>query len=208
MMKANKKILIGIGLLGALVVAFGLFYIIAWSLNPIIPTDTKIIKILEENEESLLSIEGVVGAGIARDENNHIIGIAVYVVNTSTIQAIPKKLGEFKVFVKNVSETTEAERRMIISRFHHPYPADVKGVIFDDSEKIKDTSSFFIQTYKPLNTNEVQSLRNSGVRLLQYSEIPNVYPSLIEEDKVDDVENLDFVKAVYPYPTKQNEGDN
>ncbi|CEG12864.1 exported hypothetical protein [groundwater metagenome] len=56
-MKTNQKILIWVGILGVLVVAFGLFYIIAWSLNPIVPTDTKIINILEENKESLYPLK-------------------------------------------------------------------------------------------------------------------------------------------------------
>ena len=204
-MKNNQKILIGIGILGALVVAFGLFYIIAWSLNPIMPTDTKIVKILEENEESLLSIDGVIGAGIARNEsNNYIIGIVVYVEDEMTgIQKIPSKIGEFKVFIKKISETTEFEqKKMIIYRF---YPAEVRNTIFDDSEKIRDTASFLIQTKEPiinLNGSEVQTLRNSGVRVLKYSDIPTIYHSLIEEDRVDEVKKLDFVKAVYTYKTK------
>ncbi len=64
----------------------------------------------------MLSIDGVVGAGIARDENNHIIGIAVYVEDDMTdVQKIPNKLGEFKVFIKGMSEASEFEKeRMII----------------------------------------------------------------------------------------------
>ena len=117
-MKTNQKILIGMGILGALVVAFGLFYIIAWSLNPIVPTDTKIIKILEENKESLLSIDGVGGAGIARNEsNNYIIGITVYVEDIANIQEMPSKIGEFKVFIKKISQATEFEKeRMLIHK--------------------------------------------------------------------------------------------
>ena len=83
----------------------------------ITPTDTKIIDILHKNEQKLLSIDGVVGAGIARDENNHIIGIAVYVEDNMTdVQKIPSELGEFKVFVKRISEASEFEKERMIIR--------------------------------------------------------------------------------------------
>ncbi len=55
-------------------VIVGLMYVSQFN---IVPTDTKIVKILEENEKMLLGIDGVVGAGIARDEYNAIAGIAV-----------------------------------------------------------------------------------------------------------------------------------
>lgn len=81
----------------------------------IMPKDTRIIDILDENREELLGIEGVVGAGIARDENNYIIGIAVYVEDDVTeIREIPGELGEFEVFVKRVSEISEFEKEKMI----------------------------------------------------------------------------------------------
>ena len=48
-------------------------------------------------------------------------------------------------------------------------------------------------------------MRDSGVRLLQTSEIATVYHSLIEENKVEEVEEvekLDFVEYIYPYKTR------
>ena len=85
--------------------------------NDMTPTDTKIVQVLYENEESLLSIEGVVGAGIARDENNYIIGIAVYVEDNMTdFQEIPSKLDGFQVFIKRMNEASEFEKANMIIR--------------------------------------------------------------------------------------------
>lgn len=109
----NKELLIAIGILVALAVV-GLVFVTRIGIRP---TDTKIIDILHENEQNLLSIDGVVGAGIARDENNHIIGIAVYVEDDMTdVQKIPNKLGEFKVFIKGMSEASEFEKERMIIR--------------------------------------------------------------------------------------------
>jgi len=82
------------------------------------------------------------------------------------------------------------------------YPNDVINTIFDDSEKINNTAGFLIKCYKPLTENQIQVLRDSGVRLLQTSEIATVYHSLIEENKVEEVEKLDFVEYIYPYKTR------
>jgi hypothetical protein len=89
-----------------------------WVLNPIVPTDVQIIGILNENKNLLLSIDGVVGAGIARNtSDNHIIGINVYVEgNMTNIQDIPKQLGAYTVFIQNVNETTASQKDMIIHR--------------------------------------------------------------------------------------------
>ncbi len=107
----DKKILIAVGILGVLAVTGFL-----WISTPIgMPTDTEIVDILKENEENLLSIEGVVGAGIARDENNYIIGIAVYVEdNMTNVQNIPSKLGEYEVFIKRISEASDFEKEKMI----------------------------------------------------------------------------------------------
>ena len=86
----------------------------------ITPADVKIIEILKNNRENLLRVVGVVGAGIARDEKNHIIGIAVYVEdNIINSQEIPSELDEFNVFVKDVSEATESEKESMIIRNTH-----------------------------------------------------------------------------------------
>jgi len=85
------------------------------------PADVRIFEILDDNRENLLSVLGVVGAGIARDENNHIIGIAVYVEdNLADTVKIPSKLGEFKVYIKSMDEASESEEEgMIIRNTHH-----------------------------------------------------------------------------------------
>jgi len=87
------------------------------------------------------------------------------------------------------------------------YPEDVKFTYFDDREKINNTAGFLIKLYEPIAKDEygalqVQTLRNSGVRLLQASEIATVLHSLIEENKVEEVETLDFVEYIYPYKTR------
>lgn len=114
----RKKLLIMAGIpailaVSIVVISIGFFTLSGWR-----PTDTKIIDTLYENEATLLGIEGVVGAGIARDQDNHIIGIAVYVEDNMTdFQRIPGELGGFQVVVKKMSETTEFERaNMIISK--------------------------------------------------------------------------------------------
>ncbi len=108
-----KRLLIVVGILVMLVIS-GFIY-----LNQIIttPTDTEIVVIILENKDKLLDIDGVIGAGIAKNENNATIGIAVYVedgvVNT---HLIPSKLNEYNVYVKEICETSEIENEeMIIS---------------------------------------------------------------------------------------------
>ena len=111
--KVNRKFLMAIGI----PVALAIVGVLCVDQMGITPTDTKIIEVLHENEHNLLSIDGVVGAGIARDEDNHIIGIAVYVEDHVTgIQRIPAELGEFKVLIKTISEASELEKEAIIIR--------------------------------------------------------------------------------------------
>ena len=82
------------------------------------------------------------------------------------------------------------------------YPGTVGITYFDDYKLINNTASFLIQTSKPLTEEQIATLRNSGVRKLSTSEIGTVYHSLIEENKVEEVEELDFVEDVYPYKIK------
>jgi hypothetical protein len=118
----NRKLKLAI-IIGSLVVlVVGTIFVLSvtlWMLNPIVPTDVKIHHTLEENQDVLLSIDGVIGAGIARNSsNNHIIGIAVYVEDNFTeVQQIPDKLGEFTVFIKRIGEISGYEKeRMLIRR--------------------------------------------------------------------------------------------
>jgi len=107
----DRKLLVAAGVLAAFAIA-GIVFVTRIGIRP---TDTKIIGILDENREALLSIDGVVGAGIARDEDNHIIGIAIYVEDDVTeISKIPAKLGEFQVFVRRLSEASEFEKEKMI----------------------------------------------------------------------------------------------
>ncbi len=117
--KKLKPVVI-VGVLAAVAVGmFLLLIVVGWMLNPIVPTDVKIIDTLNENKDSLLNITGVVGAGIARNNSdNHIIGIAVYIEdNATSVQDIPQKIGDFTVFIKRISEVGElGTERMIIRR--------------------------------------------------------------------------------------------
>jgi hypothetical protein len=98
-------------------------------------------------EENLLSIDGVVGAGIARDEdNNYIIGIAVYVEDgIIDIKKIPSKLGEFDVFIKRINEATEFERERMI--LHKEYWQTHNNSVPSRSltKKIENRSQSFLQ---------------------------------------------------------------
>jgi hypothetical protein len=118
MHRTRKKLLIIAGIPAILVILIVVISIMFFTLSDWRPTDTKIIDILHENEATLLGIEGVVGAGIARDEDNHIVGIAVYIEDNMTdFQRIPSELGGFQVVVKKISEATDFERtNMVISK--------------------------------------------------------------------------------------------
>ena len=81
------------------------------------PTDTKIVVIILENKDKLLDIDGVVGAGIAKNENNATIGIAVYIEDDiASNHLIPRKINDYHVYIKKINETSEIEKEeMIIS---------------------------------------------------------------------------------------------
>jgi hypothetical protein len=118
----NKRFLVRIGILAVLVVgAIVLLSVLLFAINPIVPTDTKIVQTLEKNKNDLLSIDGVVGAGIARNPNdNSIIGIAVYMEdNMTNAQEIPSELDGFQVFVKRISQASEIEKESMIIRKQH-----------------------------------------------------------------------------------------
>ena len=115
----NKRFLVKIGILAVLVVGAIVFLsVLLFAINPIVPTDIKIVQILEKNKDDLLGIDGVIGVGIARNESdNSIIGIAVYVEdNMTNVQEIPSELDGFKVFVKRISEASEFEKQSMIIR--------------------------------------------------------------------------------------------
>jgi hypothetical protein len=81
------------------------------------PTDTKIVVIILENKDKLLDIDGVVGAGIAKNEKNSSIGIAVYIEDDIVSNhLIPRKINDYHVYIKKINETSEIEKEgMIIS---------------------------------------------------------------------------------------------
>jgi len=86
----------------------------------ITPQDTKIIKILELNKDKILNIEGVVGAGIKMNEDSRSTSIIIYVEDDiQETKKIPSKLydknlGEYKVFIKKISEASDFEKEKMI----------------------------------------------------------------------------------------------
>jgi hypothetical protein len=114
--KNSKRLLVIMGISAILITLVVAGFILSTK-NDMTPTDTKIVQVLFENEESLLSIGGVVGAGIARDEKNYIVGIAVYVEdNMSDFHEIPSKLDGFQVFIKRMNEASTFEKASMIIR--------------------------------------------------------------------------------------------
>ncbi len=106
----RKKALMALGILAVLGIAF-------FAQLGIKPADVRIIEILEKNRGKLLGLVGVVGAGIARDENNHIVGIAVYVDDcVIDKEKIPDHLGEFKIYIKRFYEISSFEKDGMIIR--------------------------------------------------------------------------------------------
>jgi hypothetical protein len=117
MHKTRKKLFLIVGIVALSVILIMVASFMFLALSDRRPTDTRIVDILHENEATLLSIEGVVGAGIARDEMNHITGIAIYVEDSATdFHEVPSELNGFQVFIKKMSETTEFERTSMIIR--------------------------------------------------------------------------------------------
>lgn len=63
----------------------------------------------------------------------------------------------------------------------------------ENQEKVKTTAEFYIETYNSLDENQIQVLKNSGVKTLSPSII---YKALIEKDRIEGIKKLDFVKDV------------
>ena len=117
-MSKKRKITVIIGASALVIGSFLLFTIILTIVNPIYPTDSKIINTLNQNENYLLNIPNVVGAGIARNNsNNYIIGIAVYIADNATnTHEIPQRLGDFTVFIIRISDVSQFDRDHMIVR--------------------------------------------------------------------------------------------
>jgi hypothetical protein len=64
-----------------------------------------ISQILEKNRNKLMHIDGVVGVGIGKEKNNEVIVVIVLSeMKNKVIEKIPKKLGEYKVKIKQTGE--------------------------------------------------------------------------------------------------------
>jgi hypothetical protein len=121
----NKKVLLIVGSVAIVIGCFFLVIAVGWMLNPIVPRDSQLIRTIDENKDLLSSINGVVAVGIARNStNNHIMGINVIVRDDmSSVQEIPKQLGDFTVYVKKISDTTEIDKGGIYWNSAEWYPS-------------------------------------------------------------------------------------
>jgi len=109
----DRKVSIVFGILTVLGI-IGIIFVTYLSMGLV---DVKISEVLEENGGKLLSLVGVVGAGIARDENNRIVGISIYVDDYLVDrEEIPDQIGGFKIYIKRFEETSDYERKQMIIR--------------------------------------------------------------------------------------------
>ncbi|MEM2755412.1 MAG: hypothetical protein QW563_06570, partial [Candidatus Methanomethylicia archaeon] len=119
------------------------------------PLDTRIIETLLENEKYLLSIDGVLGAGIERDENNYIKGVAIYidkyVANTTRI---PTEIGGFKIYVKDKFRSQDIKNMIIRNRsylninYELWFNTTLIGVIIENPYKYVDREVVLIGYYR------------------------------------------------------------
>ncbi|KON29837.1 hypothetical protein AC480_02355, partial [miscellaneous Crenarchaeota group archaeon SMTZ1-55] len=113
--KADRRVSMGFTAVTAVFVVLVFLAVLFATQISITPIDTIIIQVLEENEARLLRIEGVVGASIARDEQNLVIGIAVYVQEEAVDpQLLPTELDGHTIHVKPWGEATGVEKEGMI----------------------------------------------------------------------------------------------
>jgi hypothetical protein len=95
--------------------------------NRISSADAEIVQVLHRNEKMILSIKGVLGAGIARSRNGSTLGIALYVVNNmSDFREIPNEIDGFNVFSSHIWNVSEYEKANMVVNSR---PAFVLGQI-------------------------------------------------------------------------------
>jgi len=147
----NNKILRVLGII-AIIAALVLIYVSQTSMKP---ADVRIVEILEENRGRLLGLVGVVGAGIARDENNRIIGIAIYVDDAVSEEALPNQLGEFEIYIKRFYEESDLEKEKMIIR--NDYFRLLKVTVDKDAYQADETLTIIVQNL----SNETLTFGNS-----------------------------------------------
>lgn len=128
----RRKVLIALGVF----VALGLFFITQIGIEPL---DVKVVRVIQENREKLLSLFGVVGAGIARDQSNRIIGVMVYLDDNLTDEEdLPSRLGEFKVYFRRLKEASSIERERMIIRngYYHLLNVTVDKEVYRRNETL------------------------------------------------------------------------
>lgn len=102
----SKKIVLAI-VAGLVVLVIGGFFLLVFAgfiLNPIVPTDVQIARAIEENQDLLENIDGVLAAGFGT--NVHIDGINIYIdADMTNTQGVPAQLGEFPVFLIRIDNS-------------------------------------------------------------------------------------------------------
>jgi hypothetical protein len=94
---------------------FFLVSFIGFLLFPIVPTDVKIYRTINENKDLLESIDGVLAAGMGYNDTGHIAGINVYInANMTNVEDIPKQLGDYQVFLVRIDNTNPRDREGLI----------------------------------------------------------------------------------------------
>jgi len=111
----SKKMAVMIaGVLVVLIVG-GFFFLVfvGFILNPIIPTDVRIVRTIDENKDLLASIDGVLAAGFGT--NVHVDGINVYIDAAMTnTEGVPAQLGEFPVFLIRIDNSQPYDREGLL----------------------------------------------------------------------------------------------
>jgi len=147
----DERILKVLGII-AIIAALVLIYISQISVKPV---DVRIVETLEENKGRLLGITGVVGAGIARDESNRIIGISIYVDDVVNGESLPDRLGEFKTYIRRFDEASDLEKEKMIIRNY--YFRLLKVTVDKDVYQANETLTIVVQNL----SNETFTFGNS-----------------------------------------------
>ena len=108
-MTRRMTVIIGAGSAVLIVCGFFLFVFLGFILNPIIPADVQIARVIDENKDLLESIDGVLAAGFG--SNVHIDGINIYIdAGMVNIEAVPTQLGDFQVFLIRIDNSQPQSR--------------------------------------------------------------------------------------------------
>lgn len=110
----NKRVKTGILIGGSIlliVCGFFFFVFIGFLLNPIIPTDVRIHRTIDQNKDSLENTEGVLAAGIRGNETSQTHAINIYIdKDSANFEAVPKQLGDYPVVLVEIDNSHPWDR--------------------------------------------------------------------------------------------------